>query len=168
VETRKVVWRFKTFLTGEIAWYKDAAREFVDVFGLDRVDGGGVEGWLEAAGIPSNPVSAMEARGRRLKLSPEEAKKKLSLVHKTLVCLGDLERYKEQYGSERDRKRGVAASAASKTKDDEGRYAVAKRYYEVARGLMPENGASETFSKKRSVVRAFEADVACPDPYLFR
>lgn len=40
-----------------------------------------------------------------LHLSREETHKKLSLVHKSLICLGDISRYKELYGPERERKR---------------------------------------------------------------
>ncbi|KAJ9097645.1 hypothetical protein QFC21_004681 [Naganishia friedmannii] len=40
-----------------------------------------------------------------LHLSREETHKKLSLVHKSLICLGDISRYKDLYGPERERKR---------------------------------------------------------------
>ena len=64
-------------------------------------------------------------------LGVEEKREKLSLVYKGLICLGDLERYKEQY-SERARSNDIRRG--------EERFSRAKMYYEVARGLQPDDG----------------------------
>lgn len=81
-------------------------------------------------------------------LPHEEALKKVGLIHKALVCLGDLERYKEQYGAERDKKSngampdvGLDGNGAKFDEEDAGEvFGKAKKYYEVARGLLPDNG----------------------------
>lgn len=157
-ELRKVSHRFRAFLAGEIDAYKAFIGDFVRVFGLASAgekSESAVQGWLKAAGVSlavDNPLpiaqtsdgsSADDAAATPSTapavvpaphaLSPEERAKKVGLVHKALICLGDLERYKEQYGEEKARSAPRHAAAGE-------RYAAAKRYYEVARGLMPENG----------------------------
>jgi hypothetical protein len=133
-----------------------------------------VRAYLEVVGIviaadevEANPNGARgpEMGPKTITLSHDEALKKVGLVHKALVCLGDLERYKEQYGVERDRQfgqsgrqgqgqaqgqgrgrgkvggKGAGAGAPESQADELGEsYVKAKSYYEVARGLLPDNG----------------------------
>lgn len=217
MEIRKVITRFKGFLSSEQGFYRTVISDLVRTFGLCRLGphstssagrdsgmargGGGdtgewvgghgaggegqqmnrtegveidVRAYLEVVGI-AIPVDEVEANpnGARhpemgpktITLSHDEALKKVGLVHKALVCLGDLERYKEQYGVERDRQfgqsgrqgqgqaqgqgrgrgkvggKGAGAGAPETQADELGEsYVKAKSYYEVARGLLPDNG----------------------------
>lgn len=75
-------------------------------------------------------------QGLAPEMGKEEKKEKLALVYKGLICLGDLERYKEQYS---DRARREKDGVKDKMRDEE-RYAKARMYYEVARGLIPSEG----------------------------
>ncbi len=165
---KKIGARFRAFLAGEVRAYTAFIAEFVRVFGLAgsgvAAEGEGTSvsaprsesalvGWLRAAGVslagpadaqgtgPSDgssadaddaPLAASPAPARAHAFSPEERAKKVGLVHKALVCLGDLERYREQYGPR--------PAATAQAQQGTERYAVARRYYEVARGLLPENG----------------------------
>ena len=60
-------------------------------------------------------------------------------MYKGLICLGDLERYKEQYS---DRARREGEGARERGGRGEERFGRAKTYYEVARGLQPDDGMS--------------------------
>ncbi len=158
VELRKLLARFQGFLNGEIGWYKSAIGEWVRVFGLEGVEG--VIGWLGVVGIsvvddrdPSIPRNTI-----RHKLGVEEQEKKLGLIHKALICLGDLERYKDQYGAERERRKRVGG-------DDKERYGGAKKFYEVARGLLPDNGESRVPSHG-VIIRTGKSDSAGPERNL--
>jgi len=184
VEIRKVLTRFRSFLCSEQTFYRNVITSFVETFGLCRIgqtDGTGghvdphpdrapiggpdqidvdVQAYLEVVGIPvekrqedSNDTAPIQ----KVSLKHDEALKKVGLVHKALVCLGDLERYKEQYGSERDKQFGqsgrqgrrkgqpgelntVKATGIGSQEELGETYAKAKNYYEVARGLLPDNG----------------------------
>jgi hypothetical protein len=138
VELRKLVSRFQTFLNQEIAWYLNAISEWVRVFGFEDDDS--VMGWLRVVGVITlnEEESTNSIPKHRYQLGAEEGEKKLGLIHKALICLGDLERYKEQYGLERERRKKNGENG-----DGKERYGGAKRFYEVARGLSPDNGEFE-------------------------
>ena len=132
-----------------------------------------VQAYLEVVGIPvtsreddthDHTVSSSScSSSQKISLNHDEALKKVGLVHKALVCLGDLERYKEQYGVERDKQFGQSGRQGRRKggpgdAQGQGRvvdpavgsaetgetYLKAKSYYEVARGLLPDNGQSQT------------------------
>lgn len=179
VELRKLLTRFQRFLTSEIAFYQWLVRTLVarfDLFGR-HVEGAEVKGYLamlrEGLDVMDESEGGDDATGQRrsssederahsdrfttldttpLHLSREETHKKLQLVHKTLLCLGDISRYKELYGPERDRKRwerdggagrrnGKPGPAGGRVKEQDERFDRAKRYYAVAKGVLPDNGA---------------------------
>lgn len=197
-EIRKILARFKGFLCSEQTFYRGMITTFVETFGLGRlVDENGssapaididVEAYLDAVGIPSawrdetQDSQDFVRPARQIHLSHDESLKKVGLIHKALVCLGDLERYKEQYGSERDkiyRQRGRRTSnrPTVHTKEDEETgesYAKAKKYYEVARGLLPDNGnpsnqmaVISTYSKDTfTAVYQYYRALACQQPFL--
>lgn len=155
MEIRKILTRFRSFLCSEQTFYRSLITSFVETFDLTKTAEQGetpdVQAYLEVLGIP---VSSREEDSLNpsiyaaQQLSHDESLKKIGLVHKALVCLGDLERYKEQYGSERDKmfgqsgrqgRKGQKGTKESRTEEDET-FGKAKKYYEVARGLLPENG----------------------------
>jgi len=92
---------------------------------------------LSAVQIPSS--EHVENGGPREGLAPvlpgEEREKKLGLIYKGLICLGDLERYKEQY-SEKARKEVREGWRGN----GEERFVKAKMFYEAARRIQPDNG----------------------------
>lgn len=185
VELRKLLQRFQRFLTTEIAFYQWLIRKFIqrfDLFGthvnadelrsyLEMLTEGlessdqptegdnfGFNGSTEEARDPSQSAGRLASLDySTLRLTREETQKKLQLVHKALLCLGDISRYKELYGPERERKRQerMLASGQALTKgkrngkagpgarvNDEERFARAKQYYRVAKGFLPDNGTS--------------------------
>lgn len=121
-----------------------------------------------------------------LRLTREETQKKLHLVHKALLCLGDISRYKELYGPERERKRQERMLAAgqplpskgkrngkagpgARLKDTEERFARAKQYYRVGKGFLPDNGklrdkidVTESNASRRQPVQPARRDL-CRD-----
>lgn len=173
VELRKVLTRFRQFLGSEVSYYRrvigvivhkagpelqDEVGPFLSLVGVKIDDAAGqVEDTLPSA--VSSTLDPREAARRLAEnrtpwqgLSRAELREKAGLVHKALVCLGDLERYREQYGAERDRKqvqlkpdgrkakRRVEAGKAVDMPPPEQRFVRAKEYYEVARALAPDNG----------------------------
>lgn len=61
----------------------------------------------------------------------EDRKDKLALVHKALICLGDIERYKEQYSD---------AARRGEEKAEAERFVRARGYYDAARAVIPKEG----------------------------
>ncbi|KAJ9092496.1 hypothetical protein QFC19_008709 [Naganishia cerealis] len=187
VELRKLLQRFQRFLTTEITFYQWLIRKLVkrfDLFGkhvnaselknylemlneglessdMERSEGeiGSPQGNDHVASDPSRPRDRLSTLDfTTLHLTREETHKKLQLVHKALLCLGDISRYKELYGPERERKRqerilaeggtvtmrgkrnGKAGPVGARLKDNEERFRRAKQYYMVAKGFLPDNG----------------------------
>jgi hypothetical protein len=62
-------------------------------------------------------------------------KEKIGLVYKALICLGDVERYREQYD---ERVRREVREGRMEMKFE--RFDKAWGYYEAARGLNPDDG----------------------------
>ncbi|CAK9786482.1 hypothetical protein CC85DRAFT_326070 [Cutaneotrichosporon oleaginosum] len=125
-DLRRTLARFRQALGAEDAFYRGLIGRIVAFYRLqDRA-----ADHLALAGVP---VPEAE-EGDEPPLSREEAEKKLGLVYKGLICLGDLERYKEQYSEKarRDARDGVAQRDA--------KFDRAVMYYEVGRGLQPDNG----------------------------
>lgn len=112
--------RFRTALAAEEGFYRSLVSRVVGFYKLQARAADA----LDQVGIPS-PLPSDDAALSTL--SREEGEKKLQLVYKGLICLGDLERYKEQYDKSRGR---------------DGTFDKAITYYEVARGLQPDNGTA--------------------------
>lgn len=164
---RKLIQRFDLFgkhvNADELKSYLEMLNE-----GLESSDKDGSEGEngfafgfnrsSDEARDPSQPMDRSASLDySTLRLTREETQKKLHLVHKALLCLGDISRYKELYGPERERKRQERMLAAgqplpskgkrngkagpvARLKDSEERFARAKQYYRVAKGFLPDNG----------------------------
>lgn len=129
VELRKVLTRFRQALASEETFYRGLITRIVAFFKLQSHTYPFLS--LVAIPVPQETGGGVE-QGLAPDMSMEDTLKKLALVHKGLICLGDIERYKEQY-SEKQR-RGNRETASR------DRFAKAQMFYEVARGLLPDNG----------------------------
>jgi hypothetical protein len=102
----KEVTRFRQFLTSEEGWYRQLIGRICKAFGLKRL----VQDGLDIVDI-------------RVKDEGIEEREKVALVHKALICLGDIERYKAQYPKSDDFSRSRA-------------------YYDAARIVNADDGAA--------------------------
>ena len=95
-------------------------------------------------------------------MSPEERREKLSMVYKALICLGDLERYREQYSDAARREAKEGKTTHSKLLQ---RYMKATTYYDVARGLVPDDGSA---FNQLAVIATYTGDNFSCVYYYFR
>lgn len=141
VELRKVLTRFRQALSSEEGFYRGLVSRIVVFYQLQSL----AKESLGSVGIPVQ--DGLEGGGGGVengvapRLGVEEKREKLGLVYKGLICLGDLERYKEQY-SERARRERDGGRDGGRGGGGEERFRRAKMYYEVARGLQPDDGES--------------------------
>ena len=109
----------------------EEARPFLSSLGIVVAEGNEVdalikEGVNEEGSGADIGVGAVALLGRKV-------------VTKLLVCLGDLERYREMY-SERERERKGRLESGKSVMPEEKRFERAREVYSRARELMPENG----------------------------
>ena len=133
VELRKQLTKFRAFLSAEIAFYSALAARFVRSLGVEEA-----RPFLAALGI----VVAEGLEGKTIEGAAGAGDGSLlgkKAVTKVLVCLGDLERYKEMY-SERERERKGRLENGKPVVPQDKRFERAKEVYSRARELMPENG----------------------------
>jgi protein SMG7 len=163
VEYRKVVQKFRSFLSAEESFYSDLAIRLVRTYGLDEAKPA-----LAALSIqiPSDTASSSAEPSRSAltfsniptsPLSTSAREKKLLMVHKALICLGDLARYREQYNEAGGRPKAGKDAHEDGSIRGKGRdggqqqqppqagprprnYAKSAEYYLQARLLIPENG----------------------------
>jgi hypothetical protein len=133
-DLRRTLARFRTLLGAEDAFYRSLVSRLVAFYRLqDRT--------REHLALVSISVDDATEHGDDPSLAPplsrEESEKKLAMVYKGLVFVGDLERYKEQYS---DRARRELRDGVPRRPRDADRYARAILFYEVARGLQPDFG----------------------------
>lgn len=140
VELRKILTRFRQVLSSEDTFYRSLISRLVSFYQLQPLARDyvtslsiGISEHVDE-GPPGNTHTAYAPD-----MGPEEKREKLSLVYKALVCLGDLERYREQY-EDRSRKE-MREGRVNVTKLAE-RFAKATNYYEVARSLIPHDGSA--------------------------
>ncbi|KAG8934834.1 hypothetical protein FRC02_009154 [Tulasnella sp. 418] len=170
VELRKLLNKFRSFLSAEESFWNGFVLKIVRTYGLEEAKPA-----LLALNItspdpvnpqadisqgaphssPSHPTPSSYKQPSEA-LTPEQRAKKLELVHKVLICLGDLARYREQYNENNGRpkagknfhnddwvpkknarggRRGAPAAIA-KARD----YTRAAECYHQARLLLPDNG----------------------------
>ena len=130
---RKAITRFRQALASEESFYRGLVDRIVGFYQLQEIIGS----QLAVLGIPT--PDGVLGGGLEEGLAPigkEERSEKVTLVYKALICLGDLERYKEQY-SDRYRNGG---RERIRNKAGEEMFGKAMGYYEVARGLVPDDG----------------------------
>lgn len=130
-DLRRTLARFRSLLGSEDTFYRSLISRIVGFYRLqDRV-----RDHISLVGIPIPNEAAENDPSLAPPMSREESEKKVAMVYKGLVYLGDLERYKEQYS---DKARREAREGA--VPRDAERYARSITFYEVARGLQPDNG----------------------------
>lgn len=148
-ELKKILTRFRQALASEEGFYRQLIIRLARHFGLE----GESSSVLHDLGMSLTPSTSrpkddgMDARGGqgtadRPVLAKEEKKEKRALIYKALVCLGDLERYKEQY-SDSYRREKAAQTDRKPLRDGNGeRFTRARMYYDLARSMLPEDGES--------------------------
>ncbi|ORY27370.1 hypothetical protein BCR39DRAFT_230143 [Naematelia encephala] len=168
IELRKQLTRFRQALVSEERFYRGLISRIVAFYGLQSL----TRDHLSMLGIPmssdpTSPSSQDQPRdGSAPEMTLEERREKVVLVYKGLICLGDLERYKEQY-SERARKdrEGNAVGRHADRERGEERFARSKNYYEIARGLLPNDGSA--FNQLAVISTYINDDLLCVY-YYFR
>lgn len=134
---KKVLSRFRQLLLSEDTFYRDLVTRLVTFYQLQSLS----KEYLSAIsiGVPAEIENGGPEHGLSPNLGYEERKEKLGLVYKALICLGDLERYKEQYDEKarRDVREGKVVPAKFQE-----RYGKSWTYYEVARALVPDDGSA--------------------------
>ena len=137
IELKKVLTRFRQCLQSEESFYRSLISRLVNFYQLQSL----ARDQLKIVTIPlaDEVENGGTDHGLAPDLGPEQKREKLALVYKALICLGDLERYKEQY---EDRARKEAREGRVSLAKLQERYNKAWTYYEVARALVPEDGES--------------------------
>ncbi|WVQ85224.1 hypothetical protein IAT38_007389 [Cryptococcus sp. DSM 104549] len=143
-ELKKAVTRFRQALASEETFYRSLVARLSKFYALGDLPG--CRTALAGVKIPAGDAyddgddagSNGGGIGGRLGTGHEK-KDKLTLVYKGLICLGDLERYKEQYRQPVNSGplgRGGAAAAGR----GEEKFGAAKNYYRAAWSLQPDEG----------------------------
>mgnify|MGYP002718884119 CR=1 FL=1 len=137
-ELKKVLTRFRQLLGSEDTFYRSLISRLVGFYQLQPL----TREYLSAVtiGVPDEVPNGGPEEGLAPRMSFDERKEKLGLVYKALICLGDLERYKEQYDDKTRREvRDGKGGPQTKIQD---RFGKAWTYYEVARSLVPDDGSA--------------------------
>ncbi|CCM05411.1 uncharacterized protein FIBRA_07628 [Fibroporia radiculosa] len=176
VEYRKLLQRFRQFLAEEEKFWVQLIVRIRRVFALDDAQRAlAALSIVPPEGTPTSPTAPDNGNARRNQhqfpseadvVSPtavaataEQRQSKMAILSKALVCLGDIERYKEQYnetgnrpraghedgppaasGSGRGRGRRGGAAAAQSLMPRMRNYDKAQQCYEQARLLLPQDG----------------------------
>ncbi|WVO13520.1 hypothetical protein L204_101141 [Cryptococcus depauperatus] len=127
---KKVVTRFRQALASEETFYRSLIARIVRFYDLTTLPN--VVPVLKSVKLLSALQHDGSDRDGQFKATPQEKKTKLSLVYKALICLGDLERYKEQYKPQQNGRR----------EGEGGKFEVAERYYFGAWSLNPDDGSA--------------------------
>ncbi|WVF66309.1 hypothetical protein IAT40_001049 [Kwoniella sp. CBS 6097] len=161
-DLKKAATRFRQALSTEETFYKSLIARIVNFHNLIQV--GDTASYLAEAKIPlgdNNDDDVKENLG-----TDQEKRDKLALVCKGLICLGDLERYKEQYKEPSKSRRGRSNQGQGGVRDqDEEKFGAAKRYYEIARGLQPDDGSA---FNQLAVISTYQSNDFCTTYYYFR
>lgn len=111
-QLRKALTRFRQALSSEDTFYRTLLTRLIAYYQLQPL-------------VREIPVATTSAGPEHATLTSEQKETKIGLIYKVLICQGDLERYKEQYGEKRE-------------------YKKAKSFYELARRLQPDQGELST------------------------
>ncbi|WVW81655.1 hypothetical protein I302_103650 [Kwoniella bestiolae CBS 10118] len=152
-ELRKVITRFKQFLASEESFYKSLISRIYNYYDLFKITS--ISRALVQVKIPlGNDYDDNEDGG-------QENRDKIGLIYKGLICLGDLERYKEQYyGQQQNQKSNRRGTGGA-----EERFGEARKYYEVARSVQPDDGAA---FNQLAVISTYTSDSFSTTYYYFR
>jgi protein SMG7 len=185
VEYRKVLTRFRQFLSEEEVFWKLFVIRLRSISPEDNLNKALLSldltpGALEGNGILET-VKYMfppeQEPPHRPTLTAEEQTVRMNLVGKALVCLGDLARYREQYnegnnrpragredgppaqrGGHRGRGRGRGQGRGGTIVERTARerdYTLAQRYYETAQRLIPSDGNA---SHQLAILASYKRD----------
>lgn len=158
VEYRKLVQKFRNFLSAEESFWSGFVLRLVRAYSLDEAKPA-----LEKLGIssPDPLLAAAAARHADATRSPQlpqppppmspipqgQREKKLQILHKALICLGDLARYREQYNDSGNRNKpgkDVGRNGGGKSRPEPTprlkTFSKAMDCYQQARLLVPDNG----------------------------
>ncbi|QRV98653.1 Est1 DNA/RNA-binding domain protein [Ceratobasidium sp. AG-Ba] len=161
VENRKILQKFLAFLAAEGTFWSgvalrlvrehglDEAKRALNNLGMDTVEFENRESLARRGAEAEQPPEA--APPKFPPPSPEHRSNKLLAIFRTLIFLGDLARYREQYGthpskSGNENNSGRRPRGGRRGKDKandappEKRYAKAEAYYLQARLLLPDYG----------------------------
>ncbi|WRT63530.1 uncharacterized protein IL334_000435 [Kwoniella shivajii] len=178
-ELKKSSTRFRQFLSSEETFYKSLISRLVRFY--DLYDINDLSNYLLQARIPiSQSEQQQQGQGQRPSegdeldignIGKEEKRDKLSLIYKAVICLGDLERYKEQYNekpkSSKDNKHNSSSSSRRRLvgNNQEEKFSQARKYYEIARKLLPDDGSA---FNQLAVISTYLADSFSTTYYYFR
>ncbi|ODO06491.1 hypothetical protein L198_01723 [Cryptococcus wingfieldii CBS 7118] len=147
-DVKKALTRFRQVLASEETFYRSIVARIASSYELGEISG--VASVLKQVKLPVDISSPHEAsplyedasplarRGSTQSLSLAEKKTKLGLLYKGLICLGDLERYREQYKAPIN---GAGRRAQERVREG-GRFEAAGRYYTAAWSLLPDDGSA--------------------------
>jgi hypothetical protein len=139
-DLKKVLTRFRQALASEEGFYRVLISRLVRHFGMEQICGAVLAGvGLSPGGGTGSGMPEKTDDAGMSELSLEERRDKAGLVYKALICLGDIERYKEQYSDEYRRDRS-GMDRRAKGDGVDARFGKARTYYDVARALVPEDG----------------------------
>ncbi|WVR03284.1 hypothetical protein IAU60_000275 [Kwoniella sp. DSM 27419] len=158
-EIKRAVTRFRQALASEETFYKSLVSRIVRFHGLTSIND--VASALTQAKIPVGDDSD-EDSGQQQYGTTQDKHDKLGLVYKALICLGDIERYKEQYKEPTKGRRRDGNGAPLRPED---KFAAARGYYEIARGLQPDDGAA---FNQLAVISTYQSNDFCTTYYYFR
>ncbi|OCF59789.1 hypothetical protein L486_02462 [Kwoniella mangroviensis CBS 10435] len=156
-ELRKAITRFKQFLSSEESFYKSLISRIYNYHELQDLPG--IASSLLQVKIPLGNQFDDDGHDEVEVGRGQEKKDKLSLIYKGLICLGDLERYKEQYNN------GNANQKPNRRGGPEERFGEARKYYEVARCIQPDDGAA---FNQLAVISTYTSDSFSTIYYYFR
>ncbi|WVQ74034.1 hypothetical protein IAR50_003615 [Cryptococcus sp. DSM 104548] len=147
-DVKRALTRFRQFLASEETFYRSIVARLASSYELGEISG--VASVFKEVKLPldlpsSHEVSSLYEGGSPLarhgstqSLSLAEKKTKLGLLYKGLICLGDLERYREQYKAPMN----GAGRRAQEREREGGRFEAAQRYYTAAWSLLPDDGSA--------------------------
>ncbi|WWC85691.1 uncharacterized protein L201_000557 [Kwoniella dendrophila CBS 6074] len=181
-EIRKIITRFKQFLSTEETFYKSLISRIFNFYNLKSLKD--LSSFLIQAkihlSIDNNNNNNdhdedydIDEEDRNVNLSNtangQDQKDKINLIYKALICLGDLERYKEQYHdqpkSRNNNNNNRRGNSSMITKGGEEKFYQARHYYEIARGIQPDDGSA---FNQLAVISTYLSDPFSTTYYYFR
>jgi tetratricopeptide (TPR) repeat protein len=175
-EYHKLLNRFRQFLAEEAKFYDQLLVRFVKSFDM-LSDLQPVLLTIKSKALNLEPGSRYESGrsqfpsddGQKFSLTQEQRETKLATWSKLLVCLGDIERYREQYNESDGRPRAGHEEVGPRRSHRGGKggavhehvprprnYSKAKIIYEQARKVMPDDGNA---SHQLAILASYQKDV---------
>ncbi|WWC66953.1 uncharacterized protein I206_100860 [Kwoniella pini CBS 10737] len=165
-EFKKIITRFKQFLSTEETFYKSIISKIYNFNNLFEINY--LNEYLNKVKIPLSTFENNDnenENGNELSnfnngiIGEQEKKDKINLIYKGLICLGDLERYKEQY------KEPIKLRKNNGNLEINEKFNNAREYYEVARCIQPDDGAA---FNQLAVISTYLSDPFSTTYYYFR